>query len=813
MSRINVLVAVTSPDVTAQIILETVAARRDMNLLDRRMVTVAQVDALLDGIPRSPRCALVVVGHAEEANEVVARWLARRADIVVMHVEVVGDIVRIAVRSATLDPLLTTLCNLLERVVGQAREKVVPIGTVRPSLLDASIDWVHKLLSSAVEGFPDENGDTHGLTVGRARLLQALGAANRDANDDADGALDAALAMARSNDEPLATAATVFDLTPLEFRMVLLALAPELDPRYQLCIGFLLDEIGRRTGTPALYGALLGAPARVRGDLAEKGTLARWVVFDGQPAADEPLRLDPFLTQWLLGDARALANEPRVRRVMRLVAWPGVALLQRDEERETAEELIDKLRTTAQWVLLGGEDSAAWRALVDLGAESRGIAPIRIELARLANSDILEIEDCARRVARLARLTGQPLIVDATRAEGSESEDDWMRLFFATLDGLDCPGAVICSEPARIVRLLGTAAYELASEPALPPAARVAALRAAAKGAEAHLTEDAAAAVANRYPLSVDGLEQAMRLASSHPAGSGVDDALARFTAACREVAAAGVSHLADRIEPAFELDDVVLPPDRKQQLLEIVDHVRLAPQVLDAWKFREQLPYGRGVAALFHGPSGTGKTMAATGIARRLGIQMLRLDFSRVVSKYIGDTEKNIDRVFTDAERSGAAILIDEADALLGKRSEVKDAHDRYANIEVAYLLQRMEAFEGLAILTTNLRQNLDPAFLRRLRFIVDFPQPDVAARQKIWQQCLPEESHELDAAAFGLLARNVPLSGGHIRQITLRAAFIAAAAEAKINLGHIAQATRAELAKLGMPPVNLDLGARRAA
>src|SRR5205807_8036921 len=168
---------------------------------------------------------------------------------------------------------------------------------------------------------------------------------------------------------------------------------------------------------------------------------------------------------------------------------------------------------------------------------------------------------------------------------------------------------------------------------------------------------------------------------------------------------------------------------------------------------------------ALFHGSSGTGKTMAAMGIARELGIEILRLDFSKVVSKYIGDTEKNIDRVFTDAQRSGAAILIDEAEALLGKRSEIKDAHDRYANIEVAYLLQRMEAYEGLAILTTNLRQNLDPAFLRRLRFIVEFPRPDAEARERIWRQCLPEGSHALDDAAFRQLARKIDVTGGHVR------------------------------------------------
>jgi len=251
-----------------------------------------------------------------------------------------------------------------------------------------------------------------------------------------------------------------------------------------------------------------------------------------------------------------------------------------------------------------------------------------------------------------------------------------------------------------------------------------------------------------------------------------------------------------------------VLPADRKQQLREIVDNVRFADRVLDGWKFREQLPYGRGVTALLHGPSGTGKTMAALALSKSLGVQVLRIDLSRVVSKYIGDTEKNIDRVFEDARSSGAALLIDEAEALLGKRSEVKDAHDRYANIEVAYLLQRIESYEGLVILTTNLRQNVDAAFLRRLRFIIDFPRPDVAARETIWRQCLPEAAHALSAGMFRFLARKVDLTGGHIRQITLRAAFLAAAADEPIGLAHIAYATNAELAKLGMPAVDFEVG-----
>ncbi|MDQ6891895.1 MAG: ATP-binding protein [Acidobacteriota bacterium] len=597
--------------------------------------------------------------------------------------------------------------------------------------------------------------------------------------------------------------------------MLLLGLAPELDPRFQRCIGFLLDDMGRRVGTLGLYVALLGGPARIRSELAEAGALAGSRVFEGSAghlsAADEPLRIDPFLADWLLGDRDGLAADPRVRRALRVVAWPGAGLLTEREELANAESLIHRLRDSSQalWALLEGDDPAGWRALIELGATMGQVEPIRIEASRFTGADVVEVEECARRVARMARLTGAPLVVDAAQDEMSEAEDDGMRLFLSALSNTPCQGALICRDEARAARLLEAASYDLIGDGALSKTARVAAVRAAAAGADAYLTEDAAAGIAAQYPMHIDDLEHAMRLARSMPIHYGTTDPrLERFLAASKQVASEGVSHLAERVEPIFSLDDVVLPSDRKDQLNEIVDNVRFAPAVLDGWKFREQLPYGRGVTALFFGPSGTGKTMAAMGIARSLGVQVLRLDLSMVVSKYIGETEKHIDRVFTDAQRSGSAILIDEADALLGKRSEVKDAHDRYANIEVAYLLQRMEAYEGLAILTTNQKQNLDKAFVRRIRFMVDFPRPDVEAREKIWRHCLPAGSYVLDDAAFRQLARRLDVTGGHIRQITLRAAFLAAAAGELIGLKHISQAARAEFAKLGMPPVELDLG-----
>jgi AAA+ superfamily predicted ATPase len=841
VSRINVLVAATSLDIQAEAIAAAIAARTDMVLVESRVVAAAEVAVLLESIPLSPQCALVLVGPHVDTEEPAERWLAERKDLVVLRVDTIDDVVRIEVRDVRLDSLLAALRELVDHAGASSRARVsrfqfqpasaggetgvlatADTPRERP-LLIASINWIHAVLRNAVEKLTGSYGDLPGLTVTATTVAKLLGAPTAlDVAVDvetADVALSKALAAADAETEPLAAAARILGLNAIEFRLMVLALGPELDPRYQRCVGLLLDDLGRRVGTLGLHTALLGEASRVRRELAEAGNLARWRVFEGYsgslPPADEPLRLDKWLAGWLLGEWNALNHDPRVRRAMRLAAWAGADLLDCAQDRDRASSLVSKLQSSddAHWTVFAGGDPAGWRGLLELGAQALHLSPIRVEVTRFGGLDVADIEESGIRLGRMARLTGCPLVIDASDSDEGPQEEDRMRLFFAAVCSTGCRAAVISNDAASTVRLLGSASYEIENKP-LSASTRIAAVRAAAAGAEAFLTEDMLEATANQYPLQIDGLEQAMRLALTKPlAYDGDDPRSERFIAACKEVAAEGVSRLAERIEPVFKLDDVVLPTDRKQQLEEIVDNIRLAPKVLDGWKFREQLPYGRGVTALFHGPSGTGKTMAALGVGEKLGIQILRIDLSRVVSKYIGDTEKNIDRVFFDAQKSGAAILIDEADALLGKRSEVKDAHDRYANIEVAYLLQRMEAYEGLAILTTNLRQNLDPAFLRRLRFIVDFPRPDADARAKIWRRCLPDESHTLDDAAFRQLARKIDLTGGHIRQITLRAAFVAAAGGSKIRLDHVAHASRAEFAKLGLPPVEIDLAERRRA
>jgi vesicle-fusing ATPase len=243
----------------------------------------------------------------------------------------------------------------------------------------------------------------------------------------------------------------------------------------------------------------------------------------------------------------------------------------------------------------------------------------------------------------------------------------------------------------------------------------------------------------------------------------------------------------------------------------DLAQQVRHRAQVYDTWGFGRSSARGLGITALFTGESGTGKTMAAEVIAGELGHDLYRIDLSAVVSKYIGETEKNLRSVFDSAEASGAVLLFDEADALFGRRSDVKDSHDRYANLEVAYLLQRMESYGGLAILTTNLRANVDRAFLRRLRFVIQFPVPDEAARSEIWRRTFPADA-PLDRIDFAALGR-LQISGGSIRAIALAAAFGAAADGGVITPRHVLRAAELEYAKAERHLTDAETSSLRAA
>jgi len=274
----------------------------------------------------------------------------------------------------------------------------------------------------------------------------------------------------------------------------------------------------------------------------------------------------------------------------------------------------------------------------------------------------------------------------------------------------------------------------------------------------------------------------------------------------CRRQSRPRLDELAQRITSNAAWPDLVLPESQLQALREICAQARNRATVHEEWGFRGKDERGLGVSALFAGPSGTGKTLASEVLANDLRLDLYRVDLSQVVSKYIGETEKNLRRVFDAAEEGGVVLLFDEADAIFGKRSEVKDSHDRYANIEVSYLLQRMECYNGLAILTTNLKSAVDPAFLRRLRFIVQFPFPDQEQRKEIWQRVFPPRT-PVESLQFEKLAK-LNVAGGNIRNIALSAAFLAAEAGGAVNMTHLARAARAECSKLERPISESEIG-----
>lgn len=316
--------------------------------------------------------------------------------------------------------------------------------------------------------------------------------------------------------------------------------------------------------------------------------------------------------------------------------------------------------------------------------------------------------------------------------------------------------------------------------------------------------------VVTQFSLSADAIEKASQevkfmMDSTSGKGERMDVSDSIKQVCCRQ-SRPELEDLAQRIVPLATWDDLILPEMQKNILREIAMHVRQRSKVYNDWGFASKVSRGLGISALFTGDSGTGKTMASEVLANELKLDLFRIDLSQVVNKYIGETEKNIKKIFDAADAGGAILLFDEADALFGKRSEVKDSHDRFANIEVSYLLQRMEAYRGLAVLTTNLKTSLDKAFLRRIRFVVQFPFPDLEQRKEIWKKVFPDKTptEQLDMNKLAKLN----ITGGNIRNIAMNAAFIAADNNEPVQMEHIRRAAKTEYSKLEKPMSTSESG-----
>jgi SpoVK/Ycf46/Vps4 family AAA+-type ATPase len=318
----------------------------------------------------------------------------------------------------------------------------------------------------------------------------------------------------------------------------------------------------------------------------------------------------------------------------------------------------------------------------------------------------------------------------------------------------------------------------------------------------------AEAGVTTQFLLSREQVDRAVEAARLQARLASEDISVEHLRAGARAQNGAGLERLARRIQPAVSWEDLVLAPGTAQSLRELAGRARRRDLVLDGWGMRPGGGRGRGITVLFAGDSGTGKTMSAEVVAHDLGLDLYTVNLATVVDKYVGETEKNLERIFTEADGVNAVLLFDEADALFGKRSEVRDANDRYANVEVAYLLQRMETFDGMAILATNLRANIDEAFARRLDMVVDFPTPDVELRRALWDRCLAASVPRAPDLDLDFCARAFELSGGNIRSIAITAAYLAADSDRPVAMVDLIRGVYREYRKLGRMVVASEFG-----
>lgn len=608
-------------------------------------------------------------------------------------------------------------------------------------------------------------------------------------------ALDEALATLVSARERLPAPSALdqlsfaLGLSPFERGVLLLAAAADFDARWPALFARAHGDPANRRVSYSLALGLLADPHWSA--LAPDAPLRRWQLLEmgSGTLTQAPLSADERVLHHLAGLDVLDARLAPLLRSTEPALHCSVA--------ETAVQRLGALLGSgASMVQLAGRDHAARALATEVAGR------LRCNLRLLAAADLPAQPADAALLARLwereARLTGRLLLIDGI--DRPELALRAARFAERLNERLDSSLLIAATEPLTLSR--PAAVIEL------PPPDRQEQrqLWTLALGPSAARLNGQLDQLASQFTLNAAQIQACAAEADGQPDS---DPLAERVWDACRRRARVRLDELATRLDTRADWEMLVLPSAQKQVLADIVAQLRGRARVYDDWGFAQTGSggggRGLGLSALFAGPSGTGKTLAAEVIANTLRLDLYRIDLSQVVSKYIGETEKNLRRVFDAAEDSGAILLFDEADALFGKRSEVRDSHDRYANVEISYLLQRMEAYRGLAILTTNLKNALDKAFLRRIRFVVQFPFPDAATRAEIWRRVFPAAT-PLHNFAPERLAR-LELAGGNIRNIALNAAFYAADGGHAVGPEQLLRAARAEFAKLERP-MNLTEG-----
>ena len=590
-------------------------------------------------------------------------------------------------------------------------------------------------------------------------------------------------------DSSLDAVCACFSLSGFERRIVVLCAAVELDGHFSEVLASVQQDPARTYPTFGL--ALAAFPDAHWSALAPWAPLRYWRLIEPGPGpvTAAPLHIDEWLLHAL---ASAGGLEPRLAAVVEPLDPAGP--LPASTERGVAALAAAWTRPGPRVpVVLTGQGRPPKRAIFAAACARLGWRPYALCAADLP-AGAAERDDLVRLWSREALLDPAALLVEDDDAAEPGALGRWERF----VDRLSTPAAVACADGARAV-----AAPRLTVDAAKPTPAEQRDLWLAALGPEDSL--GSLNGTLDRVVAQFDLDAAAITAAAGRALGGQEDgaerarDPGLRVWKACRQTARGGLDSLAQRLESTATWDDLVLPKAQRELLGDIVAHVRHRNRVYDEWQMSGPSRRGLGFSALFTGPSGTGKTLAAEVLASALDLDLYHIDLSQVISKYIGETEKNLRRIFDAAGHSGALLLFDEADALFGKRSEVRDSHDRYANIEISYLLQAMESYRGLAVLTTNLRSALDQAFLRRLRFVVTFPFPGPAERAQIWTRAFPAATPTcgLDVSRLAQLS----VAGGNIRAIALHAAFTAAEAGVPVGMREVLKAAVAEYAKLERP------------
>lgn len=584
--------------------------------------------------------------------------------------------------------------------------------------------------------------------------------------------------------------ATTFNLSHFECLILLTCAGMELDAGFALLCGEAQGDLQRSFPTLNLMMAIF--PNAQWTALTPIAPLRHWRMIEiaaGQTLMHSPLRIDERILHYLAGEAYL---DTHFQGILHSIA-PARPLV--PSHQQIANRIVTLWQTSQNLpiVQLYGRDAAGKQAIAATTA-----ALLRQPLYSLSGRSLplqaSELQTLLLLWQREVQLQGGLLLLNC---EGIDSNDHHrLQAIAQFLDNLDSPVIVTSRDRDRALfsgvslsaqRPLIT----LEVNPPQPAEQRFLWQTALAENLPA--VNGWVDTLVSQFNLNAPAIAAVCAEAVTQPPATSLTDHLWDL---CRLQAQPDMDDLAQRIEATATWEDLVLPEAQMRVLRAVAAHVRQRTTVYDRWGFQQKSNRGLGISGLFAGPSGTGKTMAAEVLANELRLDLYRIDLSAVVSKYIGETEKNLRRVFDAADAGSAVLLFDEADALFGKRSEVKDSHDRYANMEVSYLLQRMEAYQGLAILTTNMKEAIDTAFLRRIRFIVKFPFPDAAQREEIWRRVFPQSTPtaELD---LGKLAR-LNVAGGNIRNIALNAAFLAADAQTPVGMQHLLEAAHSEYAKL---------------